>query len=137
MTRLSLAQWLVSASFLPVMGEGVMRAGWVIGAALAIGAAAPVVAAGDNAMKVCGARYQAAKAGKTLPAGQRWTAFLAACRGSIAKPAAAQPSTAGQAAMRTRQQACAKQWGADKAAGKTVGQTWPKYWSACSARLKG
>ena len=116
-----------------------MRMRLVIGAALMMAAASPAMAAGENAMKVCGARYQAGKAGKTLPAGQTWTAFLAQCRGSRGKPAAktARAPSAGQLAMRTRQQACAKQWQADKAAGKTAGQTWPKYWSACSARMKG
>ena len=118
-----------------------MRVRLAIGAALVLAAAAPAMAAGDNAMKVCGAKYQAARAGKTLPAGQTWNAFLAQCRGSLAKPAAtaaaARAPSAGQLAMRTRQQACAKQWQADKAAGKTAGQSWPKYWSACSARMKG
>ncbi|HEX7849291.1 MAG TPA: hypothetical protein VF485_06120 [Sphingomonas sp.] len=57
-------------------------------AALAgIGAAAPAFAA-DNVMKVCGAKYQAAKTAKTLPAGQTWSQYLAQCRGSVAKPAA-------------------------------------------------
>ena len=59
--------------------------------------------------------------------------------GTAAKSAAktaGQPTPA-QLAMRSRQQACAKQWQADKAAGKVAGQTWPKYWSQCSARLKG
>ena len=112
-----------------------------IGMALAAGLASPGMAAGENAMKVCGARYQAAKAGKTLPVGQTWNGFLAACRGSLGKPAvtsaAAHQPTTGQVAMRSRQQACAKQWQVDKAAGKTAGQTWPKYWSQCSALLKG
>ena len=52
-----------------------------------IGTAAPAFAA-DNAMKVCGAKYQAAKTAKTLPAGQTWNQYLAQCRGTMAKPAA-------------------------------------------------
>lgn len=52
-----------------------------------IGTAAPAFAA-DNAMKVCGAKYQAAKTAKTLPAGQTWSQYLAQCRASLPKPAA-------------------------------------------------
>jgi len=124
-----------------------MRMQRVIGAALMMMmmmVASPAMAAGDNAMKVCGARYQAGKAGKTLPVGQTWAQFLSQCRASMtAAPVstAARASKAvspAQVAMRTRQQACAKQWQADKASGKiAAGQTWPKYWSACNARMKG
>ena len=60
-----------------------------ISAALTIGGAATSPAfAADNVMKVCGAKYQAAKTAKTLPAGQTWNQFLAQCRGTVAKPAA-------------------------------------------------
>jgi len=52
-----------------------------------IGTTAPAFAA-DNAMKVCGAKYQAAKTAKTLPAGQTWSQYLAQCRASLPKPAA-------------------------------------------------
>jgi len=55
-----------------------------------IGTAAPAFAA-DNAMKVCGAKYQAAKTAKTLPAGQTWNQFLAQCRASLPKSAAVTP----------------------------------------------
>ncbi len=124
-----------------------------------VGMAAPAAAA-DNAMQVCGAKYQAAKAGKTLPAGQTWPRFLAACRGTlsktpsatpaaVAKPAAsapakvaAVPKVAGQqspaqVASRSRLKQCSQNYQADKAAGKLAGQTWPKYYSACNTRLKG
>ena len=113
---------------------------FVIGAALVL-AATPAMAASDNAMKLCGAKYQAAKAGKTLPAGQSWAGFLSQCRASmsVTKTSVAKTMTTAspaQTAMRVRQQACAKQWQADKAAGKVAGQTWPKYWSGCNARMK-
>jgi hypothetical protein len=135
-------------------------AGAALVAALTI---APAHAA-DNAMKVCGAKYQAAKTAKTLPAGQTWNQYLAQCRTTLpkaapaavaapAKPAiAAAPApapkamtastsgrtpTAGQQAMYTRERQCGAQWKADKAAGKVpAGQTWPQYWSACNKRLK-
>lgn len=152
----------------------------ILGAAatLALGAIGltPATAA-DSVMKTCSTKYQAAKASKTLPAGQSWMQFLAACRGSskptaVAAPAAAAPAVpaaAPVAAVKTRRtratttatttaaatprapgqkspaqlaeqdrlRQCGAQWKADKAAGKTAGQTWPKYWSACSKRLKG
>ena len=129
--------------------------------ALALGAAgASPAAAQANAMKECGARYQAAKAAKTLPAGQTWIQYLAGCRATVA-PAAASATrttavhsvatatttrtnapasgqrTPGQVAEASRQKQCGAQWKADKAAGKTGSQTWPQYWSACSKRLKG
>lgn len=39
-------------------------------------------------------------------------------------------------AARERQKECAKTWRAEKSAGKTGGQKWPQYWSACNKRLK-
>lgn len=46
-----------------------------------------------------------------------------------------QPSPA-QIQTRERQKACAGEWRRDKAAGRTAGQTWPRYWSDCNRRLK-
>ena len=112
-----------------------------------IGSAAPAFAA-DNVMKVCGAKYQAAKTAKTLPANQTWNQFLAQCRASMAKPAAvtaptkpvppvaakpalkpavvaAKPAaktpgqpSPAQAAMYARERQCGAQYRAEKAAKK-------------------
>ncbi len=128
--------------------------------------AVPAMAA-DNAMKVCGAQYQAAKKANSLPAGQTWNQYLAQCRAGLkTAPAAASPAASTHAlppaaapapvaaarpashlpgaqspamvAMHDRQRQCGAQWKTDKAAGKIpAGQTWPKYWSACNTRLKG
>ncbi len=136
-----------------------------IAAAMTIGgaAASPAFAA-DNAMKVCGAKYQAAKAAKTIPAGETWNQYLAQCRAGMAKPAAvaapakpapvvaakparavtpAKPATASgqpsaaQTAMYARERQCGAQWKADKAAKKVpASETWPQYWSACNKRMK-
>ena len=65
----------------------------MIGAATLAGAmviAASPASAQANAMKDCSAKYQAAKANKTLPAGQTWIQFLAQCR-KTAAPAAVPP----------------------------------------------
>jgi hypothetical protein len=46
--------------------------------------------------------------------------------------------TAGQMAARDRQKKCAAEWKSAKAAGKVEsGMKWPKFWSACNARIKG
>jgi hypothetical protein len=128
------------------------------------GAAASPAFAADNAMKVCGAKYQAAKTAKTIPATETWNQYLAQCRAGMAKPAAVTPPakpapapaakpakvvtatkpattpgqpTAAQAAMYAREKKCGAQWRADSAAKKVpAGQTWPQYWSACNKRLK-
>ena len=52
--------------------------------------------------------------------------------------APAKPATGGQAAMRARQKACGAEWKAQKAElTKTDPKLkWPKFWSACNARLK-
>jgi len=128
------------------------------------GAAASPAFAADNAMKVCGAKYQAAKAAKTIPAAETWNQYLAQCRSGMAKPAAvatpAKPAPAGtakparvatpakpaatpgqptaaQTAMYARERQCGTQWKADKAAKKVpANETWPQYWSACNKRMK-
>ena len=95
----------------------------------------------ENPMKACGARYEAAKAAGSLPAGQTWPRFLSACRATLPKADASAPATqpsAAQTGARTRIGQCAAQYHADKDAGKLpAGQRWPQYYSACSARLKG
>ena len=137
-----------------------------IAATAMIGAlsAGPAFAA-DNAMQVCGAKYQAAKKANTLSAGQTWNLYLAQCRAGMAKPVAvaapakpapaaatAKPArvvtpskpatasgqpTAAQSAMYAREKQCGAQWKADKAAKKVPAtQTWPQYWSACNKRMK-
>ena len=133
----------------------------IFAAIVVAGAMAASPALADNAMQVCGAKYQAAKTAKSLPAGQTWNQFLAQCRTTLPKAgapvapaapaarpmaaaapiAAAKPARAqspAMAAVHDRQRQCGAQWKADKAAGKIpAGQTWPKYWSACNTRLKG
>jgi hypothetical protein len=41
-------------------------------------------------------------------------------------------SSSAQAAKSPAMEACSKQWGDMKAAGQTIGQTWPHFWSQCS-----
>lgn len=113
-------------------------------------AAGPAFAA-ENAMQVCGAKYQAAKKANSLPAGQTWNQYLAACRAGLPKtaavaapkPAAPKPAggsgqpSAAQKAMYEREKQCGAQWRADSAAKKVpAGMKWPQYWSACNKRMK-
>lgn len=51
--------------------------------------------------------------------------------------AAKREPTVNQMALRERQRKCAAEWKEAKAANKTGGLKWPKYWSQCNARLKG
>ena len=51
--------------------------------------------------------------------------------------AAKKEPSVNQMAARERQRKCAAEWKEAKAAGKTGGLKWPKYWSQCNARLKG
>lgn len=128
------------------MGKAIVALAALVTAAVA----AHPASAANTIMQQCGAKYQAAKANKSLPAGQTWNQFLAQCRGSAAapapaaapmaaaKPVAARQPSAAMNAMHDRQRKCGAMWKADKAAGKVpAGQTWPKYWSACNARMKG
>lgn len=46
-------------------------------------------------------------------------------------------ASAARAAVRERQKQCGEEWREAKKAGKIEkNMTWPKYWSACNARLK-
>ncbi|MCB5177035.1 hypothetical protein [Microvirga lenta] len=46
--------------------------------------------------------------------------------------------TAAQLAARERMTKCSAEWKEAKAGGKMeAGMKWPKFWSACNARLKG
>ena len=53
-----------------------------------------------------------------------------------ATEATKKPASKGWQAMIARRRACAADWKADKAAGKTAGLKWPKYWSDCNKRKK-
>lgn len=108
---------------------------WTLLAVL-LGLGTAVPARAENPMKACGAKYRAAKADKTLPAGQTWPQFLSACRATLPRAdTTALANSAGPGAP-TRIRQCAAQYRADKDAGKLpAGQRWPQYYSACSARL--
>ena len=124
---------------------------WIMMAGLIVLGAAP--ASAESPMAMCGTRYQQAKSAGSLPAGQTWLRFLAACRATLPKapdvpatkadrtsatPVSPRQPTPGQVAARARIKQCAAQYHSDKDTGKIpAGQRWPQYYSACNARLKG
>ena len=58
-------------------------------------------------------------------------------RAATANAGSNKPRSANQLASDQRIKRCGQMWQADKAAQRlAAGATWPKYWSACSARLK-
>jgi hypothetical protein len=50
--------------------------------------------------------------------------------------AAKKERSAGQVAASERRKTCSTEWKEAKEAGKAGGQKWPKFYSACNARLK-
>jgi hypothetical protein len=63
-------------------------------------------------------------------------AAVAPAPAAKSSPAATAKATDGKQAETARIKACGAEWKADKAAGKTAGLTWPKYWSDCNKRKK-
>jgi hypothetical protein len=116
-------------------------------------AAFPVTAQAQSRIKECAAEWQQAKAANTT-GGKTYRQFSKEClaqkkaaagdKPAESKPAVTapateatkKPATGGRAAMTARLRACAADWKADKAAGKTAGLKWPKYWSDCNKRKK-
>ncbi len=133
-----------------------MKTPLLIAAGVFLAAAASISApAQAKTMKECAAQWQEMKAANQT-GGMKYRDFSKQCMSEgapaadtppPAKPEAAAPPpppaaepgekpTGGRAAMVARLRACGAEWRAAKAEGKTAGQTWPKYWSACNKRKK-
>lgn len=89
------------------------------------------------------AECRAAKPAAATPAATPAPAPAAAAKPAAApaatpaaKPVATTKPVDGRQAEYARERACGVDWKADKAAGKTAGLTWPKYWSECNKRKK-
>lgn len=130
------------------------------------GLAGSVSAQTKSVMSECSAMYKADKAKGKLKEGMTWPKYFGECskkmkpaaatakskakKNSAKAPSAAalskplatkdkngKPFTPGQLAAHKRMRECGRMWHRDKAAGKIrSGVTWPKYWSACNAKLK-
>lgn len=130
-------------------------------AGLALLAVAGTASAAPTTMETCSAQYKADKAAGKVKEGTKWTQYYKDCAASLKKAsgndekAPSEPKAAdlktplatkdkngkaytpAQIAMHKRIRECATTWNADKAAHKIkAGETWPKYWSACNAKLK-
>jgi protein-disulfide isomerase len=129
-----------------------MKSALLVASAVVLAALAPALItspAQAKTMKECAAEWQEMKtAGQT--GGVKYRDFSKQCMSGgapaaeappqqqpdAASPPAAKPLTGGRAAMVTRLRACAADWKAAKAEGKTAGQKWPQFWSACNKRKK-
>jgi hypothetical protein len=79
----------------------------------------------------------AAKSKKATPKAKAAETTPAEPKSTTTESKTARPLTAGQTAARERQKKCGAEWRAlSKDDQKAKGPTWPKYWSACNARLK-
>ncbi|WP_082540548.1 hypothetical protein [Pseudolabrys sp. Root1462] len=99
------------------------------------GAAAPAKPAAVAPAATAPAKPAAVAPAATAPAAPAVAAPVATRPAAPVSAATDKPKD-GTAAMRARQKECGAEWKADKAAGKTGGLTWPKYWSACNTRKK-
>ena len=116
----------MSRSFLGVALSALVTLA-AMGPSAAQGTAMPGV---SEAVRI--AQAQPADDSKPTRRSRKKTEGLAAAESSTKKE-----PTAGQMAARERQRKCGAEWKEAKAAGKTGGLKWPKFWSQCNARLKG
>jgi hypothetical protein len=82
----------------------------------------------------CSEKYQAAKAAGTLN-GDTWPQFYSKCTAEARDAAAAAESAAAPAPPDTRH-LCSERYQAAKAAGTLNGDTWPQFYSKCTADIK-
>jgi hypothetical protein len=129
-----------------------MKSALLIASTILVAAFAPALISTPvqaKSMKECAAQWQEMKtAGQT--AGMKYRDFSKQCMAGGAPAAEAPPQqqpeaaspppaarpTGGRAAMVVRLRACAADWKAAKAEGRTAGQKWPQFWSACNKRKK-
>ena len=95
---------------------------------LALAFAAPASATPSRSGAVVLAQAQTPALGEETPAKRK---------SRKGEGASKRESSVNQMAARERQRKCSAEWKEAKAAGKTEGLKWPKYWSQCNARLKG
>jgi hypothetical protein len=83
---------------------------------------------------LCSEKYQAAKAAGTL-AGDTWPQFYSKCTAEAKESAAAAETAAAPAPVDVRH-ICSEKYQAAKAAGTLAGDTWPQFYSKCTAEAK-
>jgi hypothetical protein len=104
----------------PVLGWGVL----------------PGVSSAQDVRHSCSEKYQAAKAAGTLGE-ESWPQFYSRCAAEMrANPAAAAAPAAAEAAPLDVRHICSQKYQAAKAAGTLAGQSWPQFYSRCTAEIK-
>jgi len=90
--------------------------------------------AAQDVRHLCSEKYQAAKAAGTLN-GDTWPQFYSKCTAEAKGNAAAQEPAAAPPPTDTRH-ICSEKYQAAKAGGTLNGETWPQFYSRCTAETK-
>jgi hypothetical protein len=103
--------------------------------AVLFGVALPRTAAAQDARHMCSEKYQAAKAAGTL-GDKTWPQFYSECAAELkANPPAAAEAAKAPAPLDIRH-ICSEKYQAAKAAGTLAGESWPQFYSRCTAEAK-
>jgi hypothetical protein len=101
-------------------------------------ASLPGTSAAQDVRHMCSEKYQAAKAAGTL-GDETWPQFYSQCAAEMKAnpPAPATPSAAKAApAPLDVRHICSEKYQAAKAAGTLAGESWPQFYSRCTAEVK-
>ena len=105
----------------------------VSAASIIFGLVAVGQTAAQDVRHECSEKYQAAKAAGTLS--DTWPQFYSKCAAEAKESAAAAEAAAAPAPPDIRH-ICSEKYQAAKAAGTLNGQTWPQFYSQCTAEVK-
>ncbi len=99
-------------------------------------AALPWTCAAQDVRHMCSEKYQAAKAAGTLGE-TTWPQFYSQCAAEIkANPPAAAPAAEAAPAPLDIRHLCSEKYQAAKTAGTLAGESWPQFYSRCTAEAK-
>jgi hypothetical protein len=103
------------------------------------GLALPGASLAQDVRHICSEKYQAAKAAGTL-GGETWPQFYSRCTAELkANPpagAASPPAAEASPAPLDVRHICSQKYQAAKAAGSLGGESWPQFYSRCTAEVK-
>jgi len=104
--------------------------------AVLFGVALPGTTAAQDARHMCSEKYQAAKAAGTL-GDKTWPQFYSQCAAELkANPPPAAAESAKAPAPLDIRRICSEKYQAAKAAGTLAGESWPQFYSRCTAEAK-
>jgi hypothetical protein len=104
-------------------------------AAVLFGVALPGTALAQDARHMCSEKYQAAKAAGTL-GDKTWPQFYSECAAELKANAPAAAEAAKAPAPLDIRRMCSEKYQAAKAAGTLAGESWPQFYSRCTAEAK-